>query len=166
MFHQCPAGTLAKTRDQAAGDRSKLERAQYLRFTSPERTPHPETTWQRALVSRARAQGSRAAKQAIVVLRSGTRWLQPQLAVHDLQPHGDFGVVFPCVSRHSPPVELERSDYAVSANIGRTISACRQAVVDIRCLHRLLKSRATSTLACWHKPRFCYAYLASAHDPR
>ena len=31
------------------------------------------------------------------------------------------------------PTELERSDYSVSANIGRTISACRQAVVDIRC---------------------------------
>ena len=31
------------------------------------------------------------------------------------------------------PAELERSDYAVSANIGRTLSACRQAVVDIRC---------------------------------
>ena len=31
------------------------------------------------------------------------------------------------------PAELERSDYAVSANIGRTIAACRQAVIDIRC---------------------------------
>ena len=30
------------------------------------------------------------------------------------------------------PEELERSDYAMSANIGRTISACQQAVHDIR----------------------------------
>ena len=30
------------------------------------------------------------------------------------------------------PAELERSDYAVSANVGRTTEACRQAVVDIR----------------------------------
>ena len=30
------------------------------------------------------------------------------------------------------PAELERSDYAVSSNIGRTIAAARQAVVDVR----------------------------------
>src|ERR1700682_5032416 len=31
------------------------------------------------------------------------------------------------------PAELARADYAVSANVGRTIASCRQAVIDIRC---------------------------------
>ena len=35
------------------------------------------------------------------------------------------------------PAELERSDYAVSANVGRTIAACRQAVVGYSQLHGL-----------------------------
>ena len=45
------------------------------------------------------------------------------------------------------PAELERSDYAVSANVGRTLMACRQAVVDIRCCLDWLRSRATSSSA-------------------
>ena len=31
------------------------------------------------------------------------------------------------------PAEIGRADYAVSANIGRTLDAARQGVVDIRC---------------------------------
>jgi hypothetical protein len=65
------------------------------------------------------------------------------------------------------PAETERSDYAVSANIGRTIDAGRQAVIDARaCLdwleiqgYRELGIVGTSLGS-------CYAFLASAHDPR
>ncbi len=129
--------TLAKDaaiKQQAA--EGKLARAQYLRFTSPERTPYPENDLVNARWYPAPAHKDPARpKQAIVVLpqwnadgfshnslctlfnRMGVSALRLSMPYHDIRR----------------PVELERSDYAVSANIGRTISACRQAVVDIRC---------------------------------
>jgi dienelactone hydrolase len=65
------------------------------------------------------------------------------------------------------PVELERSDYAVSANIGRTISACRQAVVDIRCCIDWLEEQGYEHFGVLGTSLgSCYAYLASAHDAR
>ena len=65
------------------------------------------------------------------------------------------------------PVELERSDYAVSANIGRTISACRQAVVDIRCCLDWLEEQGYEHFGVLGTSLgSCYAFLASAHDAR
>ena len=65
------------------------------------------------------------------------------------------------------PVELERSDYAVSANIGRTLSACRQAVVDIRCCIDWLEEQGYEHFGVLGTSLgSCYGFLASAHDPR
>ncbi len=96
------------------------------------------------------------------------RRIQPQLAVHHLQSHGRFGAAsFHALSRHSPAAELERSDYAVSANIGRTLSACRQAVVDIRCCLDWLEEQGYEHFGVLGTSLgSCYAFLASAHDPR
>ena len=129
--------TLAKDaamRELAA--EGKLATAQYLRFTSPERTPYPENDQVNARWYPAPAHKDPARpKQAIVVLpqwnsdglghnslctifnRMGVSALRLSMPYHDIRR----------------PAELERSDYAVSSNIGRTLSACRQAVVDIRC---------------------------------
>ena len=114
----------------------KLATAQYLRFTSPERTAYPENDQVNARWYPAPAHKDPARpKQAIVVLpqwnsdglghnslctifnRMGISALRLSMPYHDIRR----------------PAELERSDYAVSSNIGRTLSACRQAVVDIRC---------------------------------
>jgi hypothetical protein len=65
------------------------------------------------------------------------------------------------------PAELERSDYAVSANIGRTISACRQAVIDIRCCIDWLEMQGYEQFGVLGTSLgSCYAFLASAHDKR
>jgi dienelactone hydrolase len=65
------------------------------------------------------------------------------------------------------PIELERSDYAVSANVGRTISACRQAVVDIRCCIDWLEEQGYEHFGVLGTSLgSCYAFLASAHDKR
>jgi enamine deaminase RidA (YjgF/YER057c/UK114 family) len=65
------------------------------------------------------------------------------------------------------PAELERSDYAVSANIGRTISACRQAVVDIRCCLDWLEEQGYEQFGVLGTSLgSCYGFLASAHDAR
>ena len=65
------------------------------------------------------------------------------------------------------PRELERADYAVSANIGRTIDATRQAVIDVRSCADWLESQGYSRIGLVGTSLgSCYAYLASAHDDR
>ena len=148
----------------------KLAPAQFLRFTSPERTPYPENDLVNARWYPAPAHKDPARpKQAIVVMpqwnadgfshnslctlfnRMGVSALRLSKPYHDIRR----------------PVDLERSDYAVSANIGRTISACRQAVVDIRCCLDWLEEQGYEHFGVLGTSLgSCYGYLASAHDAR
>jgi dienelactone hydrolase len=147
-----------------------LPRAQFLRFTSPERTPYPENDLCNARWFPAPEHKDPArAKQAIVVLpqwnadafshnalctmfnRMGVSALRLSKPYHDIRR----------------PTELERSDYAVSANIGRTLSACRQAVVDIRCCIDWLQEQGYEHFGVLGTSLgSCYAFIAAAHDPR
>ncbi|MBV9611491.1 MAG: hypothetical protein JO091_03425 [Acidobacteriaceae bacterium] len=65
------------------------------------------------------------------------------------------------------PAGLTRADYAVSSNICRTIDATRQAVIDIRCCVDWLAQRGAEAIGIVGTSLgSCYAFLASAHDPR
>ncbi len=158
----------AELRAQAAS--GALPPAQFLRFTSPERTTYPENDVVNARWYPAPAhKDPKRPRQAIVVLpqwnadafshnalcamfnRMGVSALRLSKPYHDIRR----------------PAELERSDYAVSANIGRTISACRQAVVDIRCCLDWLEERGYEHFGVLGTSLgSCYAFLASAHDRR
>ena len=151
-------------------ENGELEHAQYLRFTSPERTPYPENDLVNARWFPAPAHKDPARpRQAIVVLpqwnadafshnalcavfnRTGVSALRLSKPYHDIRR----------------PTELERSDYAVSANIGRTLSACRQAVIDIRCCIDWLEEQGYEHFGVLGTSLgSCYAFLASAHDKR
>ena len=160
-------------RDAAIRQQSEdgqLPRAQFLRFTSPERTQYPENDLVNARWFPAPAHKDPARpKQAIVVLpqwnadgfshnalctlfnRMGMSALRLSKPYHDIRR----------------PTELERSDYAVSANIGRTLSACRQAVVDIRCCVDWLEEQGYEHFGVLGTSLgSCYGFLASAHDAR
>ena len=172
----------AAIKQQAA--EGKIPKAQFLRFTSPERTPYPENDLVNARWYPAHHPGDedlspgtpkpehkdpRRPKQAIVVL---PQWNADGFSHNSLctifnkmgisalrlsQPYHDI----------RRPAELERSDYAVSANIGRTISACRQAVVDIRCCVDWLEEQGYEQFGVLGTSLgYCYAFLASAHDAR
>ena len=163
--------TLAKDaamKRQAA--EGKMEKAQYLRFTSPERTPYAENDQVNARWYPApEHKDTKRPRQAIVVL---PQWNSDGLGHNSLctifnkmgisalrlsQPYHDI----------RRPAELERSDYAVSANIGRTLSACRQAVVDIRCCVDWLEEQGYEQFGVQGTSLgSCYAFLASAHDAR
>jgi dienelactone hydrolase len=148
----------------------KLAPAQFLRFTSPERTPYPENDQVNArwYPAPAHKDPSRP-KQAIVVLpqwnsdgfshnslcsifnRMGVSALRLSMPYHDIRRPG----------------ELQRSDYSVSANIGRTIAACRQAVVDIRCCLDWLEEQGYEHFGVLGTSLgSCYAFLAGTHDAR
>jgi dienelactone hydrolase len=151
-------------------DEGKLARAQFLRFTSPERTPHPENDVVNARWYPApEHKDPKRPKQAIVVLpqwnsdgfshnalcsifnRMGVSALRLSMPYHDIRR----------------PAELERSDYAVSSNVGRTLMACRQAVVDIRCCLDWLQEQGYEQFGVLGTSLgSCYAFLASVHDKR
>jgi hypothetical protein len=158
----------AEIRELAAAGR--IEKAQFLRFTSPERTPYPENDLVNARWYPAPAhKDPKRPKQAIVVL---PQWNADAFGHNALcTMFNRFGVSALRLSKpyHDirRPSELERSDYAVSANIGRTISACRQAVVDIRCCIDWLEEHGYEHFGVLGTSLgSCYAFLASAHDKR
>ena len=122
-------------RRQVAAERY-YPRAEFLRFTSPVRTPYPENDRVNARWFPA-PPGKTAGKpkQAIIVM---PHWNADAFSHNALcSVFNRFGVSALRLSKpyHDirRPAELARADYAVSANVGRTIASCRQAVVDIRC---------------------------------
>jgi dienelactone hydrolase len=137
--------------------------AEFLRFTSAVRTPYPENNLANARWFPAKG------KSAVVLLphwnsdalhynslarifnRLGISVLRLSMPYHDIRR----------------PAEIHRADYAVSANIGRTMDACRQAVLDIRCCLDWLEQQGYERLGTVGTSLgSCYAFLAAAHDSR
>jgi dienelactone hydrolase len=148
----------------------ELEEAEFLRFTSPVRTRYPENDvvnarWYPAPPEKQQGKP----KQAIVVM---PQWNADAFSHNALCTlFNRFGISALRLSKpyHDVrrPAELERSDYAVSANIGRTIVACRQAVVDIRSCLDWLESQGYEQFGVLGTSLgSCYAFIAAAHDPR
>jgi dienelactone hydrolase len=158
----------AKLKTLAAN--GKLKAAQFLRFTSPVRTPYPENDlvnarWYPTLAERRQGKP----KQAIIVM---PQWNADAFSHNALcSLFNRFGISALRLSKpyHDirRPAELERSDFAVSSNIGRTIAACRQAVVDIRCCLDWLEAQGYEQFGILGTSLgSCYAFIASAHDAR
>ena len=154
-------------RRAAAGEIGKV---QFLRFTSPVGTKHPENDVVNARWYPASPESLKGRpKQAMIVMpqwnadafshnalctlfnRSGVSALRLSKPYHDVRR----------------PAELERSDYAVSSNIGRTVAACRQAVVDIRSCIDWLETQGYEQFGVLGTSLgSCYAFIAAAHDAR
>jgi hypothetical protein len=148
----------------------RLPKAEFLRFTSPVRTPYPENDlvnarWYPAPPDR---QNGRP-KQAIILM---PQWNADAFSHNALcRIFNRFGVSALRLSKpfHDVrrPKELERSDFAMSSNIGRTLTACRQAVIDVRCCLDWLEQQGYEQLGVLGTSLgSCYAFIASAHDPR
>ncbi|HEY7303530.1 MAG TPA: alpha/beta hydrolase family protein [Bryobacteraceae bacterium] len=137
----------------------------WLEFISPVATPYPENNLVRARWFPAKNQ----ARRAVVVLphwnsklpqhnalcaglqRLGISTLRLSLPYHDARM----------------PSGLSRADYAVSSNICRTIDATRQAIIDTRACFDWLEQQGFHDFGIVGTSLgSCYAFLASAHDPR
>jgi hypothetical protein len=139
------------------------ETGTYLRFTSPHPSPFPENN-----VFNARWFPSRG-KRAVIVL--------PQWNADGISHNGFARIFNPmgiAVLRMSAPyhdirrpAELQRADYAVSANVGRTIHAARQGITDIRAAVDWLQAEGYRDIGVLGTSLgSCYAFIASAHDAR
>lgn len=136
---------------------------EFLRFTSPVETPYPENN-----IANARWFPARG-RRAMIVL---PQWNSDALGHNALCRMMNFcGIAALRLSMpyHDVrrPLELERADYAVSANVGRTIDAARQAIVDVRsCLDWLQSQGYRQFGILGTSLGSCYAFIASAHDER
>src|SRR5215467_3643493 len=158
----------AKLKDLAAN--GKLKSAQFLRFTSPVSTPYPENDLVNARWYPAHPETQNGKpKQAMNVM---PQWNADAFSHNALCTlFNRFGIS--CLRLSKPyhdirrPAELERSDYAVSANVGRTTEACRQAVVDIRSSIDWLEQNGYKQFGVLGTSLgSCYAFIAAAFDPR
>jgi hypothetical protein len=140
----------------------------FLRFTSAVRTPHPANNvvhaqWFPATEKQGRrrvativlphwnASAGQHGGLCVGLSKLGISALRVSLPYHD----------------YRMPAELERADYAVSANVGRTIDATRQAVIDTRSAVDWLESQGYESIGIVGTSLgSCYAFLASVHDPR
>jgi len=136
---------------------------EFLRFTSPVRSPYPENNLVNVRWFPARG------RRAVVLL---PHWNSDAISYVGLCRV--FNLLGIAVLRLSMPYhdirmpsEIKRADYAVSANIGRTLDAVRQGVVDIRCCLDWLEQEGYSNLGVLGTSLgSCYAFIAAAHDPR
>jgi hypothetical protein len=152
----------------------ELEEAEFLRFTSPVRTRYPENDTVNARwypvhpETHLKSQPGKP-KQAMIVM---PQWNADAFSHNALCTlFNRFGIS--CLRLSKPyhdirrPAELERSDYAVSSNVGRTTEACRQAVVDIRSCIDWLQSQGYEQFGVLGTSLgSCYAFIAAAFDPR
>jgi len=139
-----------------------------LRFTSPVKTPYAENNTVHGQWFPAAEKPGRRRVAVVVLPHWNAQATQhnslcagiAKLGIHALRlslPYHDFRM----------PAELERADYAVSSNIGRTIDATRQAVIDTRCCVDWLEQQGFESIGIVGTSLgSCYAYLASVHDPR
>lgn len=136
---------------------------EFLRFTSPVKTPYPENNqvnarWfpvngRRAIVLLPHWNSDAVSYVSLcrVFNMMGIAVLRLSMPYHDIRM----------------PAEIQRADYAVSANIGRTLDAVRQGVVDIRSCFDWLEQQGYSRLGIVGTSLgSCYAFIAAAHDPR
>jgi hypothetical protein len=137
----------------------------HLGFTSPLASPYPENNRVHAALFPA----SRDRGRAVVVLpqwnadssghaalcrllnRFGLTALRMSLAYHDKRT----------------PAGLQRADYHVSSNVGRTIHASRQSVIDARACLDWLEGQGYNKLGILGTSLgSCIAFIVAAHDAR
>ena len=135
----------------------------YLRFTSPVKTPYADNNLVMARWFPAR--GSRA----VIVLPQWNADAESHLGLCHIFNWLGISALRLSLPYHDvrKPAEIERADYAVSSNTARSIDACRQAIADVRSCLDWLQARGYRQLGIIGTSLgSCYAFIASAHDER
>ncbi len=139
-----------------------------LRFPSAFPTPHPENdTVHARYFSASFRPGER--RRAVVVLPHWNADPESHVVLARLLARFGISAVRLSLPYHDArmPPELHRADYIVSANIGRTVQVCRQAVLDARRAVDWLQTRGYERIGVLGTSLgSCLAMLTAAHDPR
>jgi len=154
---------LFHTGSEAPKKQPRDEWGTFLRFTSAVKSPYPENDHANARWFPARGH------RAVIVL--------PQWNADGISHNGlcrVFNMLGISALRMSMPYHdirrpagVTRADYAVSANIGRTIDATRQGIADIRSCIDWLEQRGYKRFGLVGTSLgSCYAFITAAHDRR
>jgi dienelactone hydrolase len=138
-----------------------------LTWTSAVRTPSPENNIASARLFRPRRERKHKPPAAVVVLPQWNAEAHSHVeACHIFNGLGmtALRLTLPYHEERRPP-ELERSEYLISSNIGRTIQSMRQAVLDSRAAVRWLKRKGIERIGILGTSiGSCTAFLTFAHD--
>lgn len=138
----------------------------HLSFPSAVTTPHPENNTVRARYFPAASAKGRT--RAVVVLPQWNADADGHVGLCHLL--NTFGITalrlsLPYHDERRPP-ELERADYIVSANVGRTAQVCRQAVLDARRAIAWLALQGYESIGILGTSLgSCLSILTAAHEP-
>jgi hypothetical protein len=136
-----------------------------LSFTSPVRSPYPENNAAGALWFPA----PKGPPRALVVLPQWNSDAGGHVGLAKLLNHFGISALRLTMAYHAErrPAELERADYHMSANIGRTVHAFRQSALDVRaCLDWLAREGYERIGVLGTSLGSCVAFIAAAHDAR
>jgi hypothetical protein len=139
-----------------------------LRFTSAVETPYASNNTVHARFFPAKSRWKRGEKAVVVLPHWNSNPTQHVALCNGIAELGvsALRISLPYHDARMPG-ELSRADYAVSSNIGRTVDATRQAVIDVRsCFDWLEQQGYTDLGIVGTSLGSCYAFLASAHDER
>jgi len=136
-----------------------------LTFTSPVRSAYPENDTVHALWFRAPEDRGRA----LIVLPQWNSDREGHVGLAKLLNRFGISALRMTMAYHAErmPGELQRADYHVSSNIGRTIHASRQTIIDVRACLDWLEQQGYSRIGILGTSLgSCMAFIATAHDPR
>lgn len=138
---------------------------EWLRFPSAVRT-----RWERNNTVVARyIPAQKPSKRAVIVLPQWNADGESHVALGRILARFGISALRLSLPYHDRrmPEELERADYMVSGNVGRTLQACRQAVLDVRQCVDWLESRGYDSIGITGTSiGSCISFLAHVHEPR
>lgn len=137
----------------------------HLTFESPIRTPYEDNNTTHADYY----PGRRPTGRAALVLPQWNAAPTSHVALCNLLNRFGISALRLSMAFHGPrrPPGHVRAEFHVSSNLGRTVQATRQSVVDARCCLDWLESRGYDRLGVVGTSLgSCVAFLAAAHDPR
>ena len=133
-----------------------------LTFATPTPGPYPEnnTVYCRTF----RAPG---AKNAVIVIPQWNAREDSHVGLCKMLKRLGLTAVRLCMPYHEKrlPPDMERADYMISPNIGRTLHATRQAVLEVRQIAMWLRERGYQKIGVMGTSvGSCISYLAFVHD--
>ena len=146
-----------------------------LTWTSAIRTPTPENNTARARFfpaeppRRTSQKTSATRRRAVVVLPQWNADAESHVALCRLLARLGIAALRLTLPYHEErrPAELERADFMVSPNVGRTLQSLRQAVVDTRAAVAWLDAQGYERIGVTGTSiGSCTAFLAFVHDER
>ena len=137
-----------------------------LTFTSAVATPHPENN---TAVARYFPDASpKGRRRAVLVLPQWNADAEGHVGLCRLMNRFGLSALRLSLPYHDVrmPPELKRADYIVSANVGRTLAVCRQAVLDARQAIAWLRLQGYESIGILGTSLgSCLSMLTAAHEP-